>query len=89
VPALTSRVLRGYVRVAPIEHRESAVSDFSREEDPALHEVMHRVGRALEWPGRALILVGLGHGEYWCGGQFHAVDPGCVVLCLADESRPA
>lgn len=80
MPALTSHVLRGYVRVAPIEHRESAVSDFSREEDLALQEVVHRVGRALDWRRRALILFGLGHGEYLCGGQLHAVDPGGVVV---------
>lgn len=41
-------VLRGYVLVAPIEHREAVVGDFSLEEYLALHRVVHRVARALE-----------------------------------------
>jgi histidine triad (HIT) family protein len=41
-------VLLGYVLVAPIEHREAVVGDFSLEEYLELHRVVHRVARALE-----------------------------------------
>lgn len=41
-------VLRGYVLVAPIEHREAVVGDFSLDEYLALHRVVHRVARALQ-----------------------------------------
>lgn len=41
-------VLRGYVLVAPIEHREAVVGDFSLDEYLALHRVVHRVARAVQ-----------------------------------------
>ena len=44
----TFHVLRGYVLVAPIEHREAVVGDFPVEEYLALQRVVHRVARALE-----------------------------------------
>jgi histidine triad (HIT) family protein len=40
-------VLLGYVLVAPIEHREAVVGEFSLEEYLQLQEVVHRVACAL------------------------------------------
>jgi histidine triad (HIT) family protein len=40
-------VLRGYVLVAPIEHREAVVEDFAPEEYLALQALVHRVARAV------------------------------------------
>jgi diadenosine tetraphosphate (Ap4A) HIT family hydrolase len=40
-------VLLGYVLVAPKEHREAVVDDFTLEEYLDLQRVLHRVGRAL------------------------------------------
>ncbi len=39
--------LRGYTLVAPREHRERVVEDFTLEEYLALQSVIHRVSRAL------------------------------------------
>jgi diadenosine tetraphosphate (Ap4A) HIT family hydrolase len=41
------QTLYGYVLVAPREHREHVVDDFSAEEFLALQAVVHRVGRAI------------------------------------------
>jgi diadenosine tetraphosphate (Ap4A) HIT family hydrolase len=41
------QTLYGYVLVAPKEHRERVVDDFSVDEYLALQRVIHRVGRAL------------------------------------------
>jgi diadenosine tetraphosphate (Ap4A) HIT family hydrolase len=41
------QTLVGYVLVAPKEHREDVVRDFSEEEYVALQAVVHRVGRAI------------------------------------------
>ena len=38
-------VLRGYVLVAPIEHREAVADDFSLDEYLALQTLVHRVAR--------------------------------------------
>jgi diadenosine tetraphosphate (Ap4A) HIT family hydrolase len=38
---------RGYSLVAPIDHREHVVTDFTSEEYLALQAVIHRLGRAL------------------------------------------
>ena len=40
-------VLRGYVLVAPVEHREAVVDDYSTAEYVALQSLVYRVGRAL------------------------------------------
>ncbi|MDP8957845.1 MAG: HIT family protein [Actinomycetota bacterium] len=40
-------VLLGYVLIAPIEHREAVVGDFSIDEYLRLQEVVHRVARAV------------------------------------------
>ena len=42
-----AHVLLGYVLVAPIEHREAVVGDFSTDDYLALQALVHRVGRAL------------------------------------------
>ena len=41
------QTLYGYVLVAPKEHREQVVADFSEDEYLELQRVIHRVGRAL------------------------------------------
>jgi diadenosine tetraphosphate (Ap4A) HIT family hydrolase len=41
------QTMYGYVLVAPKEHRERVVDDFSEDEYLALQRVIHRVGRAL------------------------------------------
>lgn len=41
------QTLYGYVLVAPKEHRERVVDDFSEDEYLTLQRVIHRVGRAL------------------------------------------
>jgi diadenosine tetraphosphate (Ap4A) HIT family hydrolase len=41
------QTLYGYVLVAPKDHREHVVGDFSTDEYLALQTVVHRVGRAL------------------------------------------
>jgi diadenosine tetraphosphate (Ap4A) HIT family hydrolase len=41
------QTLYGYVLVAPKEHRERVVEDFSADEYLALRAVVHRVGRAV------------------------------------------
>ncbi|MGH9273900.1 MAG: HIT family protein [Acidimicrobiales bacterium] len=38
----------GYTIVAPIEHREAVLGDFTSEEFLALQAVIHKVGRALQ-----------------------------------------
>jgi diadenosine tetraphosphate (Ap4A) HIT family hydrolase len=38
---------RGYSLVAPIDHREHVVDDFTHEEYLAIQSVIHRLGRAL------------------------------------------
>jgi diadenosine tetraphosphate (Ap4A) HIT family hydrolase len=38
---------RGYSLVAPIDHREHVVDDFTRDEYLAIQSVIHRLGRAL------------------------------------------
>ncbi|HZM43014.1 MAG TPA: HIT family protein [Acidimicrobiales bacterium] len=44
----TFHVLRGYVLVAPLDHREGVAGDFSLDEYLALQRVVHRIARALE-----------------------------------------
>jgi diadenosine tetraphosphate (Ap4A) HIT family hydrolase len=55
-------VLRGYVLVAPIEHREAVAADFSLAEYLALQAVVHRVGRALSvtMPTERIYILSLG-----------------------------
>ncbi|MFD2077746.1 ATP adenylyltransferase [Actinopolymorpha cephalotaxi] len=54
--------LLGYVLVAPIEHRENAVTDFSTEEYLRLQAVVHRVGVAVSevLPTERLYVLSLG-----------------------------
>jgi len=54
--------LYGYVLVAPKEHRERVVDDFSADEYLALQAVVHRVGRALcrAVPTERLYILSLG-----------------------------
>lgn len=40
-------VVRGHLLVAPVDHREHAVDDFSAAEYLALQRIVHAVGRAL------------------------------------------
>jgi len=40
--------VRGHLMVAPIDHRERVVGDFSEDEYVELQRVVHRAGRALE-----------------------------------------
>ena len=40
-------VVRGHVLVAPLEHREHVISDFSAEEYTRLQDLVHRAGAAL------------------------------------------
>jgi ATP adenylyltransferase len=51
--------------VAPKEHRERVVDDFSDDEYPALQRVIHRVGRALSRavPTERLYVLSLGSQE--------------------------
>lgn len=45
---LTHRpLLRGYLLVAPVDHREDVVGDFTLEEYLALQATVHRLGRAV------------------------------------------
>ena len=59
------QTLYGYVLVAPKEHRERVVDDFSEDEYLALQRVIHRVGRALcrAVPTERLYLLSLGSQE--------------------------
>lgn len=54
--------LLGYVLVAPIEHRENVVTDFTVEEYLRLHAVVHRIGRAISEvvPTERLYVLSLG-----------------------------
>jgi ATP adenylyltransferase len=56
------QTLYGYVLVAPKEHRERVVDDFSRDEYLALQAVVHRVGRAVSRavPTERLYVLSLG-----------------------------
>src|SRR5262249_33376250 len=56
------QTLYGYVLVAPKEHRERVVDDFSDDEYLALQLVVHRVGRALSCavPTERLYVLSLG-----------------------------
>ena len=59
------QTLYGYVLVAPKEHRERVVDDFSEDEYVALQRVIHRVGRALcrAVPTERLYVLSLGSHE--------------------------
>jgi len=54
--------LEGYVLVAPVEHREQVVSDFSLGEYVELQSFVHQVGRALSEvvPTERLYLLSMG-----------------------------
>jgi diadenosine tetraphosphate (Ap4A) HIT family hydrolase len=58
---------RGYSLVAPVDHREHVVADFTREEYAAIQLVIHRLGRALSsvLPTERLYVLSLGsqHGN--------------------------
>jgi diadenosine tetraphosphate (Ap4A) HIT family hydrolase len=53
---------RGYSLVAPIDHREHVVADFTREEYADIQLVIHRLGRALSSvvPTERLYVLSLG-----------------------------
>lgn len=53
---------RGYSLVAPVDHREHVVADFTREEYVAIQLVIHRLGRALSsvLPTERLYVLSLG-----------------------------
>jgi diadenosine tetraphosphate (Ap4A) HIT family hydrolase len=53
---------RGYSLVAPIDHREQVVADFTRDEYLATQDVIHRLGRALSsvLPTERLYVLSLG-----------------------------
>jgi len=59
------QTLYGYVLVAPKEHRERVVGDFSEDEYLALQQVIHRVGRAVcrAVPTERLYVLSLGSRE--------------------------
>jgi diadenosine tetraphosphate (Ap4A) HIT family hydrolase len=59
------QTLYGYVLVAPKDHRERVVEDFSAEEYLALQAVVHRVGRAVcrAVPTERLYVLSLGSRE--------------------------
>jgi diadenosine tetraphosphate (Ap4A) HIT family hydrolase len=59
------QTLYGYVLVAPKEHRERVVADFSADEYLALQAVVHRVGRAVcrAVPTERLYVLSLGSFE--------------------------
>jgi diadenosine tetraphosphate (Ap4A) HIT family hydrolase len=59
------QTLYGYVLIAPKEHRERVVEDFSEDEYVALQRVIHRVGRALcrAAPTERLYVLSLGSQE--------------------------
>jgi diadenosine tetraphosphate (Ap4A) HIT family hydrolase len=59
------QTMYGYVLVAPKEHRERVVDDFSEDEYLALQRVIHRVGRALcrAVPTERLYVLSLGSKE--------------------------
>ena len=54
--------LPGYTLVAPLEHREAVVSDFSLDDYLALQRLIHRIGRAMEevLPTERLYILSLG-----------------------------
>jgi diadenosine tetraphosphate (Ap4A) HIT family hydrolase len=54
--------LEGYVLVAPVEHREQVVGDFTLEEYLELQELVFRIGRAMSAvvPTERLYLLSLG-----------------------------
>ena len=57
--------VRGHLLVAPVDHRERCVEDFTEDEYIALQRVVHRAGRALGAvvPGERLYVVSLGSGQ--------------------------
>lgn len=57
--------LAGYVLVAPLEHREAVVSDFTEEEYVRLQRLVHRVGRAISaaLPTERLYVMSLGSNQ--------------------------
>jgi len=75
------QTLYGYVLVAPKEHREQVVADFSEDEYLELQRVIHLVGRALcrAVPTERLYVLSLGSQEgnrhiHW---HLAPLPPGC------------
>ena len=68
-------VQRGYVLVAPIEHREAVVGDFRVDEYLALHRLIHRVGAALSAtvPTERLYVLSLGSNQGNAHVHWHLV----------------
>jgi len=54
--------LEGYTLVAPLEHREAVVSDFSEEDYLALQSLVYRIGQAMVevFPTERLYILSLG-----------------------------
>ena len=69
------QTLYGYVLVAPKEHRERVVDDFSTEEYLALQAVVHRVGRAVcrAVPTERLYVLSLGSQQVNAHVHWHLV----------------
>ena len=57
--------LRGYTLVAPVEHRDGVVADFSHDEYLELQSLIHRIGRAISAavPTERLYILSLGAKE--------------------------
>ena len=68
-------VQRGYVLVAPIEHREGVVEDFPLDEYLALHTVVRAVGRALSQtvPTERIYVLSLGSQDGNAHVHWHVV----------------
>lgn len=68
-------VQRGYVLVAPTEHREAVVGDFDADEYLALQRLIHRVGAALSAavPTERLYILSLGSNQGNAHVHWHVV----------------
>lgn len=57
--------LVGYLLVAPVEHREAVVTDFTEDEYVRLQRLIHRVGRAISaaLPTERLYIMSLGSNQ--------------------------
>jgi diadenosine tetraphosphate (Ap4A) HIT family hydrolase len=73
-------VLRGYVLVAPVEHRERVLGDFSEDEYLTLQALVRRVGRALSLvvPTERVYVLSLGSNDGNAHVHWHiaALPPG-------------
>lgn len=71
----------GYVLVAPREHREQAIADFTPEEYLRLQRLVYRVGRAVqqEVPTERVYVLSLGSQQGNSHVHWHVVPQGCPM----------